>query len=329
VLFPDWPPPPHRLIGIARLAASSPLLQAKQRVEYHQLPARSYITRCSSPRMPFEWTINPYRGCEFGCKYCYARYTHEFMELREPRQFEEQIFAKLWDEPAFRAELRRIPRHQPIAIGTATDPYQPAERRFGLTRGMLEVFAADRGRAVWITTKGDLVTRDSDLLSRIAEHNQVHVNMTITTLDEPLARLLEPYAPRPALRLAAISRLTAAGIPCGVLCCPVMPLLNDSERSLDALAHAAADAGACWFHGNPLFLKPCSKRVFLPFIEERFPQLARRYRERFERAEFPRSGYVDTIARRVQAVRERYSLNQRATRYDPVEFSDQLNLWNE
>jgi DNA repair photolyase len=277
--------------------------------------------------VPFEWTINPYRGCEFGCKYCYARYTHEFMELRDPRQFEEQIFAKLWSEPAFRAELRRVPRHQPIAIGSATDPYQPAERRFGVTRKILEVFAGDRGRRVWITTKSDLVTRDLDLLTRIAAANQVHVNLTITTLDEKLARLLEPYAPRPALRIAAIARLAEAGIQCGVLCCPVLPLINDSESSLDSLARAAAGAGASWLHGHPLFLKPCSKKVFLPFIEEHFPQLASRYRARFQRAESPPSGYADLIARRLEAVCRRYSLNQRATCHAPEEFSEQLGFY--
>ncbi|MCP5112699.1 MAG: radical SAM protein, partial [bacterium] len=122
-------PAPH-LVGIARLAASGSLLEAKRRVDYRELPTRRFITRCRSDRVPFDWTINPYRGCEFGCKYCYARYTHEFMELRDPWDFETKIFAKRWNVDSFREELRKIDPRQWIAIGTATDPYQPAERRY-------------------------------------------------------------------------------------------------------------------------------------------------------------------------------------------------------
>ena len=150
------------LVGIAKLAASSPLLEAKRRVEYRELPARSFITRCTAERMPFEWTINPYRGCEFGCKYCYARYTHEFMELRQPADFEEKIFAKVWDADAFRRELKKVRPGESIAIGSATDPYQPAERRYGIMRKMLEIFAEKRGYQVSITTKSDLVARDAE-----------------------------------------------------------------------------------------------------------------------------------------------------------------------
>lgn len=322
MLFPDWPEKKSELMGIARLAAQGPLLEAKRRVDYHQLASRSLIGRCSNSRMPFEWTINPYRGCEFGCKYCYARYTHEFMELRDPRLFEEKIFSKSWDQAAFARELRKVPRTEPIALGTATDPYQPAERRYGLTRKILGVFAGERGRALWITTKSDLVERDIDLLSEIARRNEVHVNMTITTLDEGLARALEPLAPRPELRLAAMRRLTAAGIGCGVLCCPIMPLINDSDRSIDAVARAAAAAGAGWLHGNVLFLKPCARDVFLPFVDERFPALARRYRERFEKSAYLRGAYVETIARRVQLVRERHNLLRHAPAYNPLDFAD-------
>src|SRR5437899_12535828 len=117
------------LIGIARLAAQSLQLEAKRRVEYFDLASRSYITKCESERVPFDWTINPYRGCEFGCKYCYARYAHEFMELRQPEDFERKIYVKHFDPVRFREELRRIPQGGSMCIGTATDPSQPAERR--------------------------------------------------------------------------------------------------------------------------------------------------------------------------------------------------------
>ena len=146
------------LVGIARLAAQSPSLEAKRRVQYFDLETRSFITRCTSPRVPFGWTMNPYRGCEFGCKYCYARYAHEFMELRDPLEFERKIFVKHFDASAFREELDSIPQGESIALGTATDPYQPAERRVCLTRSLLEEFAGYRDLSLSITTKSDLVS---------------------------------------------------------------------------------------------------------------------------------------------------------------------------
>ena len=158
------------LVGAVRHTAA-PTLEEKRRVEYFRLDARSLLNRCSSPHMPFAWTINPYRGCEFGCKYCYARSTHEFMELRAPNDFEERIYAKEFPAEAFRAELKRVGPEESIAIGTATDPYQPAERRYGLTRAILEVFGPLRGYRLSITTKSDLIARDADLLAEIAAGN--------------------------------------------------------------------------------------------------------------------------------------------------------------
>ena len=200
-----------KLVGIARMAAEAPCLEPKRRVEYFELPARSYLARCDSTRVPFRWTINPYRGCEFGCKYCYARYTHEFMELRDPEQFERKIFAKSFDAARFRDELRALPLGETVALGTATDPYQPAERRYGVTRKMLEVFAETAGLRLGITTKSDLITRDVGLLKEVARRHYLTVSVTVTTVDRELARALEPMAPRPDLRLAAVRGLADAG----------------------------------------------------------------------------------------------------------------------
>ncbi len=143
MLFPD--DPPRKLVGIARLAASAGVLEAKRQVEYLELETRRFLGR-GSGRMSEIWTINPYRGCEFGCKYCYARYAHEFMELRDPELFERKIYAKRFERPAFRAEVRRLKDGETIWIGTATDPYQPAERRFKIMRRMLGSFGR-RARA--------------------------------------------------------------------------------------------------------------------------------------------------------------------------------------
>ena len=202
------------LIGIAKMAAQSQLLEAKGPagvpVEYFEIGARSILNR-TKPNMPFQWTINPYRGCEFGCHYCYARYTHEFMGMEDGRDFESKIYAKAAAPEILRRELRKLDRADGIALGTATDPYQPAERRFARTRAILEVFAEQKGRHLSITTKSDLVTRDVDLLREIARRNVLSVNMTVTTLNRRLARLMEPRAPRPDLRLAAVRTTHRSG----------------------------------------------------------------------------------------------------------------------
>jgi DNA repair photolyase len=307
----------EKLIGIARMAAESPSLEAKRRVEYFELPSRSYITRCDSPRVPFQWTINPYRGCEFGCKYCYARYAHEFMELRDPYDFERKIFAKRFNPEGFREELKKIPPGESIAIGTATDPYQPAERRYGVTRAMLSVIANEAGHRFGITTKSDLITRDIDVLREIARCNYLGIHITVTTVDRDLAQLLEPLAPRPDLRLAAVRSLTDAGIRASVFCAPVLPLINDSESAFDALARAAAEAGAMGFGGNVLFLKPCSREVFMPFLEANFPLLVRRYKERYDRSAYLRGDYPERIQERVRAARRRYGLDRHSPPHEP------------
>jgi len=308
MLFDDDPPP--KLVGIARLAASSDLLEAKRQVEYLELETRRFIGR-GSGRMRSIYTVNPYRGCEFGCKYCYARYAHEFMELRDPELFERKIYAKQFRPIAFRNELRRLKFGDTVWIGTATDPYQPAERRFNVTHRMLEAFADQRGLDLGLTTKSDLVARDAPLLARIARQNRIRVHVTITTLDERLARLLEPLAPRPELRLGAVRTLSQTGIPVSVLAHPVMPLINDSEASLDQVCEAAARHGATSFSAAPLFLKPCAQRVFLPFLERSFPHLVRRYRERFEKSAYLKGHYPEMITQRVEKIRARHNLERR------------------
>jgi DNA repair photolyase len=303
------------LVGIARMAAESELLEAKQSVQYFEIAARSILNR-TRPNMPFTWTINPYRGCEFACKYCYARYTHEFMEMA-PEDFEDRIYAKSSAPHLLRQELRRIDRSERIAIGTATDPYQPAERRFGKTREILEVFARERGWHVGLITKSDLILRDVDLLREIARANVLSISLTITTLSEKLARLLEPRAPRPGLRLDAVRRLAQAGLCVGVMPNPIMPGITDSERQLDRLAKAARDAGALSFGGGPLFLMPSAQKIFFPFLEREFPELAPRYRRLYEKSAYLGRDYKDELHARVQRIRERYGLASGPVEYRP------------
>jgi DNA repair photolyase len=313
------------LVGIARLAADSPLLEATSQVEYFEITARSILNR-TKPNMPFRWTINPYRGCEFGCKYCYARYTHEYMGMEDSRDFEDRIYAKAASAELLRQELKKIPKRDAIAIGTATDPYQPAERRYARTLSILEVFAGERGRRLSITTKSDLVTRDIAVLREIARANVLDINITITTLDTELARMLEPRAPRPDLRLNAVRKLSEAGICAGVFPNPVMPLITDREESLDALARAAAEAGAKYFGGGALFLMPSAQKVFLPFLQERFPQLAARYEEQFRKSPYLGQDYKDRLHARVQKIREKYGLASAPVEYRPELWEDDKQL---
>ena len=297
-----------QLVGIAKLAAESPSLEAKRRVDYRELITRSFLSPCDSPRMPFRWMINPYRGCEFGCKYCYARYTHEFMELHDPEDFERRIFVKQFDARAFRAELRKVPTGESIAIGTATDPYQPAERRYRLTQSILETLAQTSGFRLGLITKSDLIARDIPIFQEIARRHYLTLVITINTLDRDLARRLEPLAPRPDLRVATVRKLAAAGLRVVVNLAPILPLLNDSDASIDAVARASARAGAAGLNGNVVYLQDCAKKVFFPFLVAHHPQLVRSYHERFDRDAYLRGAYPDVIRDRIRRVRRRYGL---------------------
>ena len=232
--------PAPELVGIARLAASSPCADAKRGTEYFLLPVKSILNECHSKRVPFRWTVNPYRGCEFGCKYCYARYTHEYMEL-DGAEFESKIYVKQDAGPLADRDLSHEQIWgEHIAIGTATDPYQPAEKEFGATRAILEKMAEREGLSVSITTKSNQVMRDIELLQRISARSSLTVNMSVTTMRTRLARLLEPRAPRPDLRLEAVRKLRDAGISVGVNAMPILPGLTDREADLDALVRAAS-----------------------------------------------------------------------------------------
>ena len=276
-------------------------------VEFLEMPVRSILNRCDSPRMPFRWTINPYRGCEFGCVYCYARYTHEFLEQRDPMDFERRIFVKRMAAQVLSHTLSRTPLgSDPIAIGTATDPYQPAERKYGLTRSMLEVFAKLGGLELSITTKSALVTRDLDLLREINSRSRIGVNFSLITLNRRLQRTLEPRAPRPELRQRALSELSRAGIRCNVLVMPVIPGLTDSPAAIESVVRAArrAGAGAVWWRS--LFLKPAAARRFIPFIKEHFPETAERMDEYYARAVYAPRAYDERMGAIFDRLRAKY-----------------------
>ena len=308
-LFPESLPHPK---GIERLAREADSLLEKRQAEYLSIEVRSVLNRCSSPRMPFTWTINPYRGCEFGCRYCYARYTHEFMGLNRWEDFEEKIYVK---RDAARILVRELTPErltgQSIALGTATDPYQPAERRYGVTRSLLGVMALARDLSLSITTKGDLVTRDVDLLRRIAARSSVQVNVTVTTLNRRLARILEFRAPTPDLRLKALRALRQAGIVAGVNIAPIMPDITDTRDNLESVIAAAREHDATHVFSNVLFLKPSAQHAFFPFLERHFPHLRKRYAARFARSAFLDRAYKDRIFNLVAELKQQYGFPDR------------------
>ena len=306
--LPLLPDSGTRLVGIARLASHGESVRQGHEVEYFTLPVRSLLNRCTGTRMPFTWTINPYRGCEFACKYCYARYTHEFMEMRDGINFEQKIYAKQHAAELLRQELRKVKRGEDIAIGTATDPYQPIEKKLEITRAILQELTRHSGLELGIVTKSAMVVRDIDLLKEISKQNHISVSFTVTTLNADLARILEPRAPRPDLRLDALRSLRDAGIRAGVICAPVLPGITDSPKQLEAVVKAAAENKAVHIYANPLFLKPCSAAVFLPFLKEHFPKLVPEYEKRFKDRAFLPAAYRKRISGLMAQLKEKYGI---------------------
>jgi DNA repair photolyase len=316
--------------GIARLAARATHADEGHLIEFRALEVRSILNRSVSKRqLSLAYSINPYRGCEFGCKYCYARYTHEFMapkpsaggvpspagtvDMRDPMSFERMIFLKQNVAWLLEQELKKIDPADEIALGTATDPYQPIERRARITRSLLEVFARKEGYRLGIVTKSRLIERDIDLLVEIARRNTLVVHVTITTPDAKLARLLEPRAPGPDLRFQAVRRLREAGVVAGVFGSPLLPGITDNEEALDGMARRAAAVGASFFAAHPLFLKPCSRPTYLSFVREHFPALQAEYAKRFATAEFAGREYRERLAKMVDGACRRHGLRKRSS----------------
>jgi DNA repair photolyase len=327
-LFPILPPAAP--VGMARLAAESSHADDGHLIEFKAMQAKSILNKTvSKRRLWMAYSINPYRGCEFGCKYCYARYTHEFLQpepivevapgaMDAPQQswalaFEREIYLKENAAWLLEQELKRIDPKEEIALGTATDPYQPIERRMGITRSLLEVFAKQEGYRLGIITKSTLIERDADLLAEIAKRNTLTVHVTITTVDSKLARLLEPRAPRPDLRFAAVQKLRRAGVRTGVLCSPLLPGITDNEAALNAVAVRAKEADASFLAASPLFLKSCSRPTYLGFVREHFPSLVDDYAKRFATMDFAGAAYKRKLSTMVSRVCAKHGLGPRYT----------------
>ncbi len=278
-----------------------PIVDRRRGVDFQQLKSESLLNRLTGDTMPFGWTVNPFRGCELGCRYCYARSTHEYLGHGDPEEFEERIYVKEAGSVKLHATLVRAREGgREIAIGTATDPYQPAEGRFAVTRGVLEAMARVPGLRIGLTTKSTGILRDRRLLARIAQGSELWVNLSLISLDAALLRQIEPRAPRPDLRIEAMRALAQDGIRVRLFLMPVLPLLTDGEAGLRELLAAARGAGAREAISQALFLRTeMTWRFFLEFVEREFPWAALRYRALYpELGNAPRA-YREEVERRV------------------------------
>jgi DNA repair photolyase len=323
---------------LPRLPASPlPILDQRSRgTQFIGLEVHSVLNTPAATRMGF-WSINPYVGCEFGCMYCYARDTHRWAVERAVSQkgaksvsrydgnslstlppyrpstlppeeaFEKEILVKSEVAEVLARTLNPAKvAGDPLVIGTATDPYQPAERRFQLTRRILEILRSYQELSIEIITKSPLVTRDIDLLQAISQCNDVSVNISLATADPRLARRLELRSPIPAARLRALRRLTAAGIHAGLIIAPIIPGITDDWAGLARLMEAAKEAGARYVIGSALRLGPAARHRFLPFLEREFPDLYQRYRRHYAGSDLASRSYQEALTRRLNALRQAF-----------------------
>lgn len=283
-------------------------------VQYTEIQCKSALNRVHG--MPFTWSLNPYRGCSHSCSYCFARATHSFLGLDAGVDFETRLFVKLNIAAVLDRELRRPSwRWEPIAIGTATDPYQPAEGRYRVTRACLQVLAEHTTPAN-ITTKGTLVLRDADVLQELARRAGCGVNISLITLDETIWRAFEPGTPPPRQRLAIMRRLVDAGVPCGLALAPVLPRLTDSLPALEAVVRAAANHGAAWLWSGTLHFEPAVRDWFLAGLQRHFPASVPAYVRVFGEvgasggSRYAPRAYAEALAERVNELKARHGLRE-------------------
>jgi len=311
------------------------------------LAAKRVLNPPSATGMDY-WSLNPYVGCEFGCTYCYARYTHryvverahnagritdaEFSDYRGAHgweAFEKRIFVKEHVVGALDADLKHVPLGETIVIGTATDPYQPAERKFRVTRAVLQRLTRCEGLSFGIITKSPLIARDTDLLARLQQRNELQVHVSLITADPRLARKLEARSPVPAARLRGLRKLVDAGVNAGLIIAPVLPGITDDVAQLDALFAAARDAGARFIHAGALRLYPAIRDRFLPVLAEHFPELVPKYQRAYAGHGYAPREYAKALSRRIERLRKRHGFkNQSAMfeRYRPAKLPVQGEL---
>ena len=291
-------------------------------ITYREIEAKGALNHVQG--MPFEWSLNPYVGCEHACSYCFARaYNARYRERDVGAAFDRNIEIRTNFVERLRNELRRRP-HGSVAIGTATDPYQPIEGKYRLTRGCLEALV-DFPMPTGIVTKGPLVVRDIDVLQRLDAKTDLTVYFSVPCVDEDVVRKTDPGTAPPRQRLRALRMLREAGIDAAVLCMPVLPGITDSEESLDRAAKAASEAGATAFRHRPLKIDVEIRDYYMRFLAAEFPMLVPRYEALYGHSVHPGKDYESELEQRVARVRKRYEFRERPLRQREPE-TEQLQL---
>jgi len=298
---------PNALPGLQTMAGLVRSVQTPEfaGITFHEVRCRSALNRVpDTSRVPFRWTINPYRGCSHACVYCFARNTHTYLDLDAGADFDRQIVVKTNIAEVLRRELAR-PRwtREHVAMGTNTDPYQRAEGRYRLMPPVIAALAGSR-TPFSILTKGTLLGRDLPLLGAAAKRVKVAVSISLALLDEDLHRTLEPGTPAPRARLDLIRRIRAAGLPCGVLVAPILPYLTDSDGQLEALVSQLATAGATSISGIALYLRPGTREWFLAWLRRTHPELVDRYAQLYARGAYVPKAYAEDLQRRLREVQD-------------------------
>jgi DNA repair photolyase len=287
-----------QLFEIARKTFDTPEFRG---ITFIETEAKSIINRVPGGALPFDWTINPYRGCSHACVYCFARPTHTYLDMNAGRDFENKIVVKVNASEVLRRELAaKRWKGEHIAMGTGTDPYQRAEGRYRLMRGIIEALI-DHRNPFSILTKGTLILRDLDLLQRAGEVAPVSAAFSIGTLDERVWRQTEPGTPHPKARMEAVRTLTEAGIPTGILMAPILPGLSDAPEQLRAVVEAAIEAGATHVSPILLHLRPGVREEFLPWLETEHPDLVERYLQMYRQPYGPKA-MRDALGRQVSSL---------------------------
>ena len=287
---------PERLFELRRTTFDTPHFRGMTFIESE---AKTIINHVPGNYLPFKWTINPYRGCSHACLYCFARSTHTYMDMDAGRDFETKIVVKVNAPEVLRGQLRaKRWKGEHIAMGTATDPYQRAEGRYKLMRGILEALI-DYRNPFSILTKGTLMLRDLDLLTCAAEVTDVSTAYSIGTLDEDAWRKSEPGTPHPRKRMEAVKRLNDAGIPCGVMVAAVLPGITDGIEQLKEVVHAAVDAGATHVTPILLHLRPKVKEVYMEWLAAHYPHLVDRYEAMYGRSSYASKAQREKVSRQV------------------------------
>ena len=278
---------------------------------FHEVVAKSTLNKVpESSSMPFRWTVNPYRGCTHACRYCYARGTHTYLDLDAGEDFDQQIVVKVNAPELLRRELSRPTwRHEPVALGTNTDPYQRAEGRYRLMPGIISALA-DTGTPFSLLTKGTLLSRDIPLLASAARQVPVQVSVSLALLDPVLAQAVEPGTPSPAARLRLIEKLASAGAVVTVMAMPLLPWLTDSDSAVDHLMSAVASAGAQSALAGALHLRPGAREWYLSWISEQHPQLLDGYRQLYRHGSYAPASYRRALARRTAQIIRRHGLDR-------------------